>query len=423
MDWGADPSAVRGPGEPAPDSLVDAVERAVVALQGDDPARLAPGALGDRVVRVESLLARLASHEVECVRVMDERGDAQVLGMRTTQSWLRAVARLAPSAARALVVLARRMGERAATAEAFAAGRIGLRHSQLLVGTIDEVAPWLGEPDDVARLEKDLVDLAERTDPLRLSDGCRRIRIIAAPERAVADDWVAFEQRKMSVSRTLYGMAAGDFLLDPSGAEPVMAAIHAFSRPAGSDDTRSPAQRRADALVEICRRVLAFSDTPVVGGERPHVLVTVPLETLEGRRGADPGELSWVGPVSGELVRRIACDATISRVVTDPVSLPLDVGRSTRVVTAGMRKALMVRDGHCQHPGCDIPAVWCDCHHLTHWALGGVTALHNLICLCGYHHTRLHLAGEWIRRRSDGTIEIIRDPQPDHHDHDAGPAP
>jgi hypothetical protein len=44
---------------------------------------------------------------------------------------------------------------------------------------------------------------------------------------------------------------------------------------------------------------------------------------------------------------------------------------------------------------------------------GGATSLHNLIMLCGYHHTQLHLSGQAIIRRPDGRIEII--PDPDHH--------
>ena len=105
----------------------------------------------------------------------------------------------------------------------------------------------------------------------------------------------------------------------------------------------------------------------------------------------------------------------ITRVVTDGASQPLDIGRQTRVVPTGMRRALLVRDRHCQYPGCDIPGQWCDAHHLDHWALGGVTKLANLVLLCPYHHTRLHLSGHWLRRRPDGTIELITDDLPDHH--------
>lgn len=64
-----------------------------------------------------------------------------------------------------------------------------------------------------------------------------------------------------------------------------MTAVHSFAGPAGADDDRTPGQRRADALVEICQRVLVSADVPTTGGERPQVSVIVPLATLEEQRG------------------------------------------------------------------------------------------------------------------------------------------
>ena len=48
----------------------------------------------------------------------------------------------------------------------------------------------------------------------------------------------------------------------------------------GPGEPRTPAQRRADALGEICRQWLDRSDRPSVGGERPHVTLTVGLNAL-----------------------------------------------------------------------------------------------------------------------------------------------
>jgi hypothetical protein len=49
-------------------------------------------------------------------------------------------------------------------------------------------------------------------------------------------------------------------------------------------------------------------------------------------------------------------------------STPLDIGRATRVVPSGLRRALVRRDGHCAFPGCTLPAAWCDAHHVSPWA-------------------------------------------------------
>jgi hypothetical protein len=128
-----------------------------------------------------------------------------------------------------------------------------------------------------------------------------------------------------------------------------------------------------------------------------------------------------------EQVRRYACDCTISRLVFGPKSEILDIGRATRTVPAAMRRALNIRDRHCQHPsGCDRPARWCDrrslhrrkndsskpvqrmstAHHKQHWADGGPTALSNLTLLCRYHHTLEHQTGRPPPRRGKGSFGI-----------------
>jgi Domain of unknown function (DUF222) len=417
LDWGADPSALGGAGSPAPNPPLDELEAAVCAVQAGDPAALDAAGLADEVARLEVVSARLAARQVACVAVMEARGDASRLGFRSTQAWLRTVVRMAPGAAKGLVTLARRIscgvvGEHA-TAASFAAGRMLLAHARIVARTMAEIQPCLADPGEAAKLEEQLVGLAERIDPLRLASACRRLRIQAAPEQAAAEEWDAFAQRDLSVAKTFAGLGAIEGTMDPLGTETVMTAIHAFAAHAGADDTRTPGQRRADALTEICRRVLGFGAPPTNGGERPQVAVIVPLAELEERAGAEPGELAWTGPISAALLRRLLCDASVHRIITDPASQPLDVGRTTRVVPAGLRRAVMIRDRHCQYPGCDVPAVWCDCHHRQHWSRGGATSLHNLIMLCGYHHTQLHLSGHAIIRRLDGRIEII--PDPDHH--------
>jgi hypothetical protein len=71
----------------------------------------------------------------------------------------------------------------------------------------------------------------------------------------------------------------------------------------------------------------------------------------------------------------------------------LDIGRATRLVPAGMRRALVLRDGGCRFPGCDRPPQWTDAHHLHPWAQGGATRLPNLLLLCRHHHTTVHEGG------------------------------
>ncbi|HZY27473.1 MAG TPA: DUF222 domain-containing protein, partial [Jiangellaceae bacterium] len=118
----------------------------------------------------------------------------------------------------------------------------------------------------------------------------------------------------------------------------------------------------------------------------------------------------WGGPISAEAVRRIGCHAGISRVITDPASVPLDVGREQRTVTAGQWTALAVRDRGCAFPGCTRPAEWCIAHHITHWADGGPTDLDNLVLLCGYHHRAVHHHGWHVIMAADRRPHFLPPP-------------
>jgi hypothetical protein len=159
------------------------------------------------------------------------------------------------------------------------------------------------------------------------------------------------------------------------------------------------------------RMVASSGDLPADGGERP-TLVTIPLASL--RAGRRPALLDGAGPIDVRLARRLACDSGIVPAVLGSASEPLDIGRRTRAVPAGMRRALVLRDHGCAFPGCGAPHRWCDAHHLIAWAEGGPTALHNLVLLCGQHHRLVHHT-EWEARiRPDGRPEFIPPAYVDH---------
>jgi len=183
------------------------------------------------------------------------------------------------------------------------------------------------------------------------------------------------------------------------GCKPDLANLRLFFAPALTDptnldpgDRRTPAQARADALVEVCRRFLQGDK----GTRRPaRVLVTIPWDTLSAGQGIVDTE---AGPIGAQTARRLTCDATVSRVLLGPQSVPIEMGRATRVIPPALRKALRLRDPHCTHPGCHIPARWCEAHHIQHWADGGKTELANLRLLCARHHTDTHQNG-WHPQR------------------------
>ncbi|MGH9001781.1 MAG: HNH endonuclease signature motif containing protein, partial [Acidimicrobiia bacterium] len=94
---------------------------------------------------------------------------------------------------------------------------------------------------------------------------------------------------------------------------------------------------------------------------------------------------------------------------------PLDVGRKTRRVSPGLRRALRVRDGGCRFPGCSNRR-FVDAHHIVHWLQGGETKLPNLALLCRRHHRLVHEEGYRLATPATGVFIFTRpdgDPVPE----------
>lgn len=83
-------------------------------------------------------------------------------------------------------------------------------------------------------------------------------------------------------------------------------------------------------------------------------------------------------------------------------------GRTRRLFTPAQRKALAIRDRDCRAEGCDIPAAWCEAHHLTPWGRGGDTDLDQGVLLCSFHHHRAHDARYDLTRMPNGDFRYHR---------------
>jgi hypothetical protein len=220
-----------------------------------------------------------------------------------------------------------------------------------------------------------------------------------------------FGDRWLSVATTFGGAVSIQGVLDPEGGAQVAATLAALTPPPVAGDQRSGGARRAEALVQACRLAAATSAAAVPASpQRPHVTVTIDWDSLRTQTPTPHGDLH---PAT---VRRLACDAGVIPAVLAGAGEPLDLGRATRVVPAGMRRALILRDGCCRFPGCDRPATWTDAHHLRHWADGGPTALHNLLLLCRAHHGAVHEGG-WSLALDPATASITAT-RPDGTPHD-----
>jgi hypothetical protein len=276
------------------------------------------------------------------------------------------------------------------TRRAFDQGDLSMSAVRLLVMARE------ADPTAFERDEAQLVEAARIHSMNDLQRVAAYWRQAVERERSLDGDDKLRERRRLHASVSFLGMVRVDGDLDPEAGETLLTALRAVldaeSRSRPQDDLRTPAQRRADALAEICRQWLDMADRPTVAGERPHVTVTVGADALQ-KTSARAGELDHVGPVDPEAARRLACDASVMRVVMAGRSEPLDVGRLTSVVPPAIRRAVVVRDRTCRFPGCDRPHAWCDAHHVVHWADGGPTTLANLVLMCRRHHRMIHEGG------------------------------
>jgi hypothetical protein len=343
-----------------------------------------------------------------------ESGELAEGGHATLASWMRGRCRLAPAEATARAKVAFAVtGEQVATGRAVREGQVSWRHAQVIGQVLGQVPQERRQ-----EAERSLVSHATALDPGQL----RRVgdRLVHCFDRDRADEQAVrrLERRGLTVAETYDGMVSVDGLLDPVCGALLLTALNTALRPptgtdhgdghgrtggavggagggAGGADVRSWPQRRADALADICADWLEGINTTTVGGVRPHLSVIVDHATLASApndgRAVAPGQLAWTGPVTASQTQLIGCDATVSRIVTDGASQVVDVGRATRTIPPGLRRAVVARDRSCVAPGCGRLPEHCDVHHVIFWEHGGETSLDNTVLLCRHHHRLVHL--------------------------------
>ncbi len=191
------------------------------------------------------------------------------------------------------------------------------------------------------------------------------------------------EARRVQLSPTSGGMWILNGLLDALGGEALSKALEAAMPKPCEGDHRTPAQRRHDALVDIAHESLANEDRPTIGGERPHVTVTV-----DAKSGI--AHTSQMVRLSSFTRDMLLCDCVTTSVWLSADGTPFDVGTPTSAVPARNRRAIMARDQSCRFPGCDRPARWTDVHHIKERVNRGTHELENLCALCKFHHRYVH---------------------------------
>ncbi len=322
---------------------------------------------------------------------------------RDTQRDLADRHRWSPGEAKRRLEMGRRMRGAGPAQHAFDAGRLPVRHAELLADTLR----WL-DGDARARAQRLLLEAAEHEDAVTFGRTCRRLLAELGPSAASQCEDRRHGRRRASMAATDDGMLALSGQWAGIDGEIVATAVDAFRMPDAPGERRTAEQRTADAIVEMARAALRGDEAPAQHGARPHVVVTVPYQAI--LEGAGVVESRWLGPLPFSEIRQLLADAAVSRLLVDPDGAPVEAGEEVRTVPAGLWRSLLVRDGGCIAEGCDVPAGWCDTMHLgTPYRLQGRLGLDTAALGCRHHHRCYDQRG-WTIHWTDDRRPVLRPP-------------
>ncbi|HVT41338.1 MAG TPA: DUF222 domain-containing protein [Acidimicrobiales bacterium] len=344
-------------------------------------------ALMDEAAATSRQLAALAGRFMALTAELDRREGWRAEGATSLEAWMAERCGLAPSTARSYARVGERLFDLPHLAGALAEGTLSFDKVRVLA------------PAARPETEGTLVEVARTSSVRELAEVARS----ASPPTA-AQSQKDHESRSVRFNDACSTMTA---TLAPEAYAEVRACLEAKARSDARDDTQPDAvtqplrldQRLADALVDTLRagsRGQTTSSSPYL------VVAHVPLAVLTDDAtddASDPvlfGELEGGGLINAEVVRRLACDATVIVALDDDVGHTLYEGRSRRDPSPTQRREIQRRDRHCRFPGC-ANATFTNAHHIEPWTPRGPTDIDNLALLCVHHHARIH-AKEWTMR-------------------------
>ena len=369
-------------------------------------------AVRTRVVLLQRLESAVHAEKLRSIAEVDERKAFQGVAARSTADWVADACGLAKGDARRSVETAGALCRLPNTAAQLAEGAITPGHADAAARGLAEldaqsdlaqrdagadIDAWQAAVDQadatVASFDQMVADAAVGSDRIALK---RRIEAwTATQDPDVRDDRDRRALRKRGVwiegAADADGLVHGRFALPQAHYAQFNAALHPLARKTGVDDDRTLAQRRADALATMARRLCDSGTLPLVGGQRPHVSVLTTQATRNGEDGAPAAWIDGIGDVSTATAALFECDADTTDVVRDAVERIWDVGQADGDPTPKQRKAVYARDRVCV--GCGAWGYLCQIHHIRWRRNGGGTYIDNLVLVCWSCHQGIHTLG------------------------------
>jgi hypothetical protein len=353
-------------------------------------------------ILLRSLIDQLEGLFCRVVRQGTAHGDHMVSGHCSAVAWLVDTCHLSQPAASDRLCVGKQLESMPVVAEALSSGQIGYQSASVICHLHEKLVEK-GE-----QLDQEIwVGYAREFSVKGLKSLSDHARYVIDPDGFERDTEENYEERFLHISE-MNGMYHLSGVMDPEGGAALKTAIDSLSKKLGTEDDRSPKQRRADALTELTHHALEAGTMPKRNRVRPHINVNTTLEGLKGELGAAASELLPGMPVSSKTVQRLACEGTLSRILKAD-SVVVDVGRATRSTSPAQSRALKARYRGCAGPGCDRPPSWTSTHHIEFWSRGGPSNLPNMLPLCYYHHRLVHEGGWQVVKAGEGVKFIPPD--------------
>ena len=312
---------------------------------------------------------------------LDRRQGWRDSGATSLVAWLEQRFGLSAASARTYSVVGEHLIDLPHVARALSEGQVSLDKAKVLSGvaTPQNEAGWAEAAAELSF--RDLGDLVRSKQlPTRASDAAEQ------------------DKRSLRFNDSLRTIVAQ---LPAVSYAQVRAVLEKRAKKIDSDGETPFDQRLADALVSLCG---GEGGTSAGAGSAPLVVAHVPFEVLADPQSELVGELERGGLISVEVVRRLACDATLVVALDDELGHTMYEGRAQRLPTASQRREVWRRDRHCVFPGCHN-VLFTNCHHVNEWEHGGLTDLGNLALLCVHHHYLFHSSKTWSMS-GDANVEL-----------------
>lgn len=364
-----------------PDALLTAAHAAIDGLSEVPLDALSAGEIADALLLTMSLQQRCVAQAARLARRWETSMEWAVDGSKSAAAALSRDTGLSPRSCRRVLQRGAALESMTATAAAWADGEITVDQVDLLISA--------RTPERAEVFERDEQRLVGHAGEFRYGEF---VKVVAYWKHVVdaelGNDGTAplFEQRGVSLCPGLDGETLVDGVLDPVGGAILRAGIDQVAGEMKRADTELPESARrtrrqlqADALVELVRRGIA---TPH-GVAKPRILVTVAAGEQSFARLCELADGTVIGPA--DLVPYLDT-VDVNAILFDGPNHAV-VGSSQRCFTGLLRRAIEVRDRHCQEAcGCDEPIDRCDVDHVVPYRHGGVTAQATGRLRCRYHN-------------------------------------